>query len=66
MLEQLNTQSKSGVVNPKRFLNPDVEDYQPESISRCALRFRSKKMDEYSRKELVKLYQMLAQARKIQ
>ncbi|WP_244149498.1 hypothetical protein [Rodentibacter genomosp. 2] len=43
-----------------------VEDYQPENIARCALRFQSKNMDDNSRKKLDELYQLLEQARQTQ
>lgn len=60
---QQDIQLRSGEANSKRFLNPDVDDCQPESISRCALRFQNKKMDECSKRQLDELYQLLAQAR---
>ena len=48
MMEQQDTELKNDVKYQGKLQDPDVEDYRPESIARCVLRFQNRKMDGIS------------------
>lgn len=48
MMEQRGIELKSGEECQEKFQDLDVDNYQPESIARCVLRFQNRKMDGIS------------------